>query len=225
MPKFLLVCSTVLASLLAAGCSSSAPRASAANGPAVGPNATAALVGGPGGQIRVGGKYWARTNLRIVGGKQIDHESWVTGDLVTMGTAMTVMETAKDDTRWRVKFDDGREVWIFVGYGAGFKDQYQEIQKFLAAQDPKADFDAGSGDIADGIKFGRPVVGMSRAQVLAACGFPPKVTDPATSDQWRYPQLGAGWRTHGWFRGYNQHNVTLEFSGEKVVRVLGLELE
>ena len=225
MLRTFLHCSLIAASLLALACGSSAPRASAADGPAVGANATAGLVGGPGGQIRVGGKYWARTNLRIVGGKQIDHESWMTGDLVPMGTGLTVMETAKDDTRWRVKLDDGREAWILIGYGAGFKDQYQEIQKFLAAQDPKAGFDAGAGEVADGVKFGRPVAGMSRAQVLAACGFPPSLPDPATSDQWRYPQLGAGWRTHGWFRGYNRHNVSIEFAGDKVQRVLGYELE
>jgi hypothetical protein len=225
MARNVLHVSLLCASLLALACGSSTPKASASNGPEVGPNAVAALVGGPAGQIRIGGKYWSRTNLRIVGDKQIDHESWLSGDLVPMGTGMTVLETAKDDTRWHVRMDDGRETWIFIGYGAGFKDQYQEIQKFLAPQDPKASLDAGSGDIADGVKFGRPMKDMTRAQVLAACGFPPKVPDPATADQWRYAQLGAGWRSHGWWGGWNRHNVVIEFSGDKVVRVLGLELE
>ena len=41
MQKSFLICSMLTAAVLAAGCGSSAPRASAANGPAVGPNATA----------------------------------------------------------------------------------------------------------------------------------------------------------------------------------------
>lgn len=226
MIRTLLFASLFAASLAAAGCGSSAPRASAANGPAVGPNPTAELVGGPGGQIRVGGKYWTRTNLRVVKGAQIDFESWLSGEYLAMGTAVTVTETAKDDTRWQVKTDDGRAFWIYVGYGAGYKDQYQEIQKFLAVQDPKAGFDAGSGDVADGIKFARPVVGMTRAQVLAACGYPPAITDPTSADQWRYPQLGPGWRSRGWGWVANQGNkVAVEFSGDKVVRVLGFEME
>lgn len=214
-----------LLALAAAGCGSSAPRASSAQGPTVGPNPTAALVGGPGGQIRIGDSCFTRTNLRIVRGSQIDYESWLSGEFLPMGTAVTVAETAKDDTRWRVRTQDGREFWIVVGYGAGYKDQYQEIQKFLAPQDPKTGFDAGSGSVADGVRFARPAEGMTRAQVLAACGFPPGITDPLNADQWRYPQLGSGWRTHGWARIANQHKVAIEFSGDKVVRILGYEAE
>lgn len=216
----------LFAVLAAAGCGSSAPTSAQAGGPEVGPNPTAEFVGGAAGQVRVGGRYWTRTNLRIVKGTQIDFESWLSGEFLAMGTPVTLTEAAKGDTRWHVKTDDGRDFWIIPGNGGGYKDKYQEIQKFLAAADPKAGFDAGSAEVADGIKFARPVVGMTKAQVVAACGFPPKVTDPGSSDQWLYPQWGAGWRTHGWgWYGARSHNATVEFNAGKVVRVNSYENE
>lgn len=207
---------------LLAGCASQ-PTSSQQGGPAVGPNSVAAMVGGPAGQVTKGGTYWTRTNLRIIKGTAMDSDSWLSGEFLPMGTQVTVKDTAKSDTRWNISLSDGREFWIYVGYGAGYKDVFQEIQKFLAPQDPKAGFDAGSGAVADAIRNAKPVEGMTRAQALAALGFPAKITDPALSNEWRYPQRGRGWRTHGWATAYDHRTVTLHFEGDVVKRVSGYE--
>lgn len=210
-------------SIAAAGCAGT-PTAAQREGPAVNPNPVAALVGPAGAKVEIGGRYWTRTNLRIIRGAQIDYETWLTGEYLPIGTEVTVMETAKSDTRWHVKTADGREYWIIVGYGGGYREPYQEIQKFLAASDPKQGLDAGAGEVADGIKFARPAVGMTRAQAIAALGYPPNITDPVNSSRWTYPQLGAGdWRAYGWGRVGNRHTVALEFDGDVVARVIGYE--
>src|ERR1051325_2075453 len=87
------------ASLILAGCSSGGSSSSGSGSsnppPDAPPNAGAAQVGGAAGPVRVGGKDWTRTNLRIVKGTQIDYESWLSGELLPMGTPLTVTETAK----------------------------------------------------------------------------------------------------------------------------------
>lgn len=220
--KFLLPLLAVTAFL--AGCNSGggSSDSSGTPSPEAPPNAVAAQVGGPAGAIKIGGKYWTRTNLRIVKGTQIDYESWLSGELLPMGTGCTVTETAKSDTRWHIKLDDGRDMWVFpVDRG---QDPYREIQRFLVASDPRGALDA-AGDIADGIKKGEPKVGMTKAQVLAACGFPPHVSDPGASNRWEYPQLGRGWQQRGWARVANQHRVYVDFTDGKVSHVSGWELE
>lgn len=204
---------------LVAGCSGGGSSGGTA-APAAPPSAIAGMVG-EAGPVRVGGRYYTRTNLRIVKGEWITNESWLSGDFIPMGTAVAVTDTAKGDTRWQIKMDDGRLYWIQVGRG----DAQQEIQKFLSPSDPKAGFDMGTGDVAAGIQYARPEKGMTKAQVIAAIGFPPNVADPATSPQWRYPQLNQGWRARGWARIGSQHNVLVEFEGDTVARIAGYEAE
>ena len=207
---------------LLTGCGS--PSSSSSQGaPAAAPNPAAALVGGPAEGVQVGGRYWTRTNLRIVKNGWFTEESYLSGEILPMGVPVTLVETAKSDTRWHIRTDDGREFWIQVGQKGTYRQPDQEIQKFLAVQDPKAGFDAGSGEVAEAIRAGRPVAGMTRAQALAALGFPPNISDPATAGLWKYPQLNHGWRGSGWSRIANYHHVSLDFKGDVVERVMGFE--
>jgi len=199
-----------VAPLLLAACSST-PPASSADGPAVTPNPIAELWGGPAGKVSVGGTYWTRTHVRIVNGNIVDCDSWLSGEFLQMGTEVTVLETAKSDTRWHVKTREGRDFWICVGHGGAYGPPHQEIQKFLAAQDPRGASDMGSGEVAAAIAAGRPVVGMTRAQVVGTLGFPPNIGDPAASQLWKYPQLNRGYRGSRWGGRLDRHNVGIAF--------------
>jgi hypothetical protein len=210
---------------LAAGCATSGT--SSPETPPAAPNPAAEIVGGPAGGIKVGGWYWTRTNLRITDKNiWLTYESWLSGDVLPIGTKVNVVGTAKSDTRWELRTESGATYWILVGYGGIYKAPDQEIQKFLTATDPRPGFDAGSGEIAAGLQYGRPAMGMTKAQVVAALGFPPQIQDLNVSNRWEYPQAGRGWRGRewrGWGAGAAHHRVGVEFEGGVVVRITGFE--
>ncbi len=101
------------------------------------------------------------------------------------GTKVRVTEVE----RFKVKFSpaDGRRYQLWFQYGGEHLDSRLYFERLFLASDPTATLAGLSPDVAAAVRAGRVVVGMTKAQVLLARGYPPGHQTPdLEASEWLY---------------------------------------